>query len=214
MPHPVNLYVGLGTLTPIMDPRLSSKSLYLAVQPDEALYIEVQRWKRIAKEKPLKFFVVGRGGVGKSALVNHLLELDREKDGAKEGFTGNATTQAVRSYTGSKHDMQVIAYDTPGLQDFRLRDEDTIKQLVDTTDSTVDVCLYCASLETRVSQEDRRICSLLTNAFKPTLWEKAIFVLTFANSERVVCSDYEALIDRFKDNLKDCLKVREFLLIK
>ena len=189
-------------------PRSFSESRH--VLPDEALDMErsvgVQQWKTLARARPLKFLVEGRGGVGKSSLVNNLLELDRSsKEGAREGFTGRATTQAVRQHTGSKHGIEVIAYDTPGFQDLTLREEDIIVQLVKTTDSTVDVCLYCASLETRIGQEDRRICSLLTNAFEPTLWEKAIFVLTFANSEKVA-NDYETIVDNFKNNLKHCLK--------
>ena len=189
-----------------------SESLDQHVLPDEALDMErnvrVQQWKTLARARPLKFLVAGRGGVGKSSLVNNLLELDRSgEEGAKEGFTGRATTQAVSKHTGSKHGIEVIAYDTPGFQDLTLREEDIIAELVDTTDSTVDVCLYCASLETRISEEDRRICSLLTNAFKPTLWEKAIFVLTFANSvsTKVDKCDYDAIVDCYKTSLQQCL---------
>ena len=191
-------------------PRPVSETLDLQVLPDEALDMErnvrVQQWKTLANARPLKFLVAGRGGVGKSSLVNNLLELDRSsEERAREGFTGSATTQAVCSYTGSKHGIQVIAYDTPGFQDLQLAEGGVIAELVDKTDSMVDVCLYCASLETRISQEDRRICSLLTSAFKPKLWEKAIFVLTFANSEKVVKSDYEALVECYKNSLQDCL---------
>ena len=145
--------------------------------------------------------------MGKSTLVNNFLDLDRKSktECAEEGFTGRATTQAVRKHTGSKHGIEVIAYDTPGLQDLRLRDEKIITELVDTTDSMLDVCLYCASLETRISNDDKRICSLLTNAFKPTLWKKAIFVLTFANSEKLA-NDYKTIVDNLKDDLELCLK--------
>ena len=179
------------------------------VLPDEALETErdvkVREWKTLANERPLKFLVAGRGGVGKSSLINNLLELNSSsKEGAEEGFTGGATTQAVRGHNGSKHGIKVIAYDTPGFQDLQLTEKEIIAELVDETHSMIDVCLYCASLEMRVCQEDRRICSLLTNAFK-MLWEKAIFVLTFANTEKVRRSDYEALIERYKSNLKDCL---------
>ena len=179
------------------------------VLPDEELdterEAEVRRWMTLAG-RPLKFLVTGRGGTGKSSLVNNLLDIGRDtEEGAQEGFTGNATTQAVRSYTGSKHGIQVIAYDTPGFQDLKLREEDIIAELVDKTDSKVDVCLYCASLEIRISQEDKRICSLLTKAFQTKLWEKTIFVLTFANAEKVTKTDYETLVNNFKDNLKECL---------
>ena len=182
----------------------------LRVLPDEALDMEraaeVQQWKGLENARPLKFLVAGRGGMGKSSLVNNLLELDRSsEEGAKEGFTGSATTQAVCEHTGSKHDIRVIAYDTPGFQDFELPEEDIIAELVYRTDSMLDVCLYCASLEARIGDEDRRICSLLTNAFTPTLWEKAIFVLTFANSEKVL-NDYEKIVENFKKKLKHCLK--------
>ena len=181
------------------------------VLPNEELDTErdakVQEWKTLANARPLKFLVAGRGGVGKSSLINNLLELNRT-EGAKEGLTGDATTQAVGKYTGSKHGIEVIAYDTPGFQDLQLKDEDIIAELVDKTGSMVDVCLYCASLETRICQEDKKICSLLTMAFNEKLWQTAIFVLTFANSRRVnvTRSDYEILVERYKSNLKDCLK--------
>ena len=190
-----------------------SETVY--VPPDEALDVErdvsVQKWKASAKSRPLKFLVAGRGGVGKSSLVNNILdsELDSSSaERAREGRTGNATTQAVCRHTGSKHGIQVIAYDTPGFQDLELAEENILAKLVDETDCMLDVCLYCASLDgMRISQEDRRICSLLTNAFKPKLWEKAIFVLTFANtvSDKVVESDYNELVDHYKNNLKGCL---------
>ena len=180
--------------------------------PDEALDAErdvrVQEWMTQAKARPLKFLVAGRGGVGKSSLINKLLDLDcSSEEGAKEGFTGRATTEAVSKHTGRKHGIEVIAYDTPGFQDVELPEENILAELQGKTDSEVDVCLYCASLEGRISEEDKRICSLLTKAFTPKLWEKTIFVLTFANAERVVGSDdYDKLIDNFKHNLKGCLK--------
>ena len=187
----------------------SSMSETLYVLPNEELDTErdvkVQEWKTLANARPLKFLVAGRGGVGKSSLINNLLELNRT-DGASEGFTGGATTQAVGRYTSSKHGIEVIAYDTPGFHDLQLKDEDIIAELVDKTGSMVDVCLYCASLETRICQEDKKICSLLTMAFNEKLWQTAIFVLTFANSERITRSNYETTVERYKSNLKDCLK--------
>ena len=182
------------------------------VLPDEELNtereVEVLKWKKLAEERPLKFLVAGRGGMGKSSLVNNLLDLGRNtEEGAQEGFSGSATTQAVRSHTGNKYGIQVIAYDTPGFQDLKLREEDIIAELLDITDSKVDVCLYCASLEMRISAEDRSLCSLLTKAFQTKLWEKTIFVLTFANTEKVVTrTAYETLVNNFKNNLKECLE--------
>ena len=113
----------------------------VGVLPDEALDAErdakVHEWKTQAK-RSLIFLVVGRGGMGKSSLINNLLELDRScEEGAQEGCTGKATTQAVRKHTGSKHDIQVIAYDTPALQDPSIREEDVIAELVRKTGSKV-----------------------------------------------------------------------------
>ena len=44
--------------------------------------VEAQRWISGANGRPLTFFVSGRGDVGKSALINNLLGLNRNDENA------------------------------------------------------------------------------------------------------------------------------------
>ena len=175
--------------------------------------VDVQKWMAEAKGRPLAFFVAGSGEVGKSALINNLLGLDKnDENAAKEadGLTGIMTTAAVTKHVLRRYDIDMVAFDTPGFQDPNIDDAEIIAQLVQKTGGRVDVFLYCASLRKRVSLEERRICKLLTKAFSASIWEKAIFVLTLANDDKVrqqSADQYQNLISNFDKELRKCVRM-------
>ena len=62
---------------------------------DERLRDELQRWSN-DKKKPLVLVAVGRGGAGKSTLVNNLLELkEGDEQFCPEGDLASAETTTV-----------------------------------------------------------------------------------------------------------------------
>ena len=190
--------------------RISDSLHYHSSSTDEEtsmeLSVKMKEWAKNVSKRPLKFFVAGKGGAGKSALINNLLGL-RKEECAKEGFTGEATTRVVQKFVGKKHEVEVIAFDTPGLHDLHIGDKEILSELVKQTGSLCDVFLYCTSLESRVDKSDRAIFSLITRAFSTRPWERTVFVLTFANSERVMMNkDYDQLIKTTESRLCDCLR--------
>ena len=175
--------------------------------------VDVQKWMAEARGRPLAFFVAGRGEVGKSALINNLLGLDKnDENAAKEAdrLVGKMTTAAVTKHKLSRYGIDMVAFDTPGFQDPNIDDAEIIAQLVQKTGGRVDVFLYCASLLRRVSKEEHRICKLLTKAFSASIWEKAIFVLTHANDDKVrqeSADEYQELISNFDEELRKSVRM-------
>ena len=176
---------------------------------------QIRKWMSEAEGRALHFLAVGRGGVGKSALINNLLELDKGSENAaverKKCHDATITTTSVSAHTLQLHrnGIDVVAFDTSGFQDPNIEDLDIIAQIVRKTREHVDVFLYCASLRQRISREDYRICSLLTKSFGKSVWAKAIFVLTRANDddiEQKSADEYAQIIANGKTQLQKAVK--------
>ena len=138
---------------------------------------EVMAWFRASQS--VKIFITGKTGVGKSSLVNALVG-DKV---AKEGDTLDPQSAKVTSYEKSISDVKVTVWDSPGLQDGTSREEEYLADMEENC-KDVDLCVYCVSLlDTRFVEgcDDIIAMKKLTGVFGQTLWEHAVFVLTFAN---------------------------------
>ena len=132
----------------------------------------------------MKLLVLGKGGSGKSALVNSLLGFNRGDPGtAKESSEGFSVTTSVGCYVIHKNGVNVKIYDTPGLGNEQ-RARLILDQVTDVTKGDVDVVLFCIALSRglRVDDSYYNLISLLTRMYKQGIWRHTIFVLTFANS--------------------------------
>ena len=129
---------------------------------------------------PLKIVTVGRGSVGKSTLINNFFNLPEEK-AAVARRSQRPVTKGVTVYKNTIHGAPVHIYDTPGMQDSRIDEVTVIKELRQQTEGSIDLLFYVASLNNRLEKSDENIIKLLTNEFKPKVWEHAIMVLSFAN---------------------------------
>ena len=151
----------------------------------ETRALALREWEEISRRGPMRIMVAGLGGVGKSTLVNRLFGLGQEENLAEEGYTGKATTKAVRSYRHElKNGVEAIIFDTPGLDDSEKSEHRILAEMKVETREELDLLLYCVSVGNpgaRVAKADIRALCLLTNVFGPSLWKNAIFIATFAN---------------------------------
>ena len=65
--------------------------------------------------KKLNIQIIGKTGVGKSTLINSLLQLKNENEKAKEGL-GECTTKETKAYENKNNYPGIIIYDTRGIE--------------------------------------------------------------------------------------------------
>ena len=171
----------------------------------------LQAWRKSSQERPLRVLICGLGGVGKSTLINGLLQLEG-KERAIEGIRGGATTTVVSKYeTTTKTGVKVCLFDSPGFGDVDIRDETTIAMMEDKTDKKLDMIFYCIGLSgsARIQQGDVQAIKKMTQVFTEKIWNNAVIVLTFANvfEERVAnVEEYTATISRISEKVQQVLR--------
>ena len=127
----------------------------------------------------LKIFVVGETGVGKSTLINSIVE--RRVAKTKIGTT--ACTAEVKEYKKlniTPAGISVSLFDSPGLNDCSGNEDKYIRALEETCQE-VDLVLYCKRLGGRLKDGDKAAMLKLTDRFGEKFWSYVIFVYTFAN---------------------------------
>ena len=77
----------------------------------------IRKW--LEQSKSLRILITGKTGAGKSALVNGIVG----KYVAKEGETLDPETSTVVEYRTTIQDVEVVIYDSPGLQDGTSKEE-------------------------------------------------------------------------------------------
>ena len=129
---------------------------------------------------PLKIVTIGRGGHGKSTLINNLLNLQGE-EAAMSFKSGTPVTTGVTMYNKEVNGVTVYIYDTPGLQDESVDERKIIKEIEKLTKGYVDLLFYVSSLNDRINSADEKIIKSITNEFNHQVWEHAVLVLTHAD---------------------------------
>ena len=192
---------------------------------------ELKAWKKIARNSPLRVMVRGLGGAGKSTLVNTLLQLEGDDEQAKagkkgkarkerqerKGKKGKATTLVVSKHEKTtKSGIKVCFFDTPGLDDPDLDDDEIVARMEKETEKKLDIVFYCLSLggPARVQGGDIKAMKLLTQAFGSRIWKKTMIVLTFANHlerDMVNKEQYDEVIRNITETIKNVLKKKAFV---
>ena len=159
-----------------------------------------EEWRIQSRGRPLKIAIAGQGGYGKSTLINNFLGLPiMEK--ARAGMIGRAVTETVRPYKKEVRGIKVVIFDTPGLCDPRIKNDQTLHDIGEVTGGKVDLLYYCVSLRIgRLTDGDVNAFGMLSKLFGKTLWENTVFVFTFANER---CGDvgYPELIQNLTEEI-------------
>ena len=135
----------------------------------------------------VNILVIGRTGQGKSALVNSLIELGIKKQIVKEGAKGSGCTIIPQSYTYPNiiPGVSVTIIDTPGLQDTQNKEHKHIQEMKSKCQE-ISLVLYCMKMTNhRFTNDDELAIKKFYQAFGQKFWERVVFVLTFANDERL-----------------------------
>ena len=162
---------------------------------DDELKLQMEAWKEATRDRPLRVLICGLGGVGKSTLINRLLQLGPDEKLAKEGRRGGATTSIVSKFERTtERGIKVCLFDTPGFDDVDMSNEEIIAMMDNEVEKELDMVFYCISLDgpARVQRSDVQAIKIMTQAFSNEIWTKAVIVLTFANElEKKVNSKIE-----------------------
>ena len=155
--------------------------------------------------RTIRILITGKTGTGKSALINGIIGTNA----SKEGGLLNRTTSKVEEFKRVAQGVKMLLYDSPGLQD-RTKNEKAYLLDMEKKCKEVDLVLYTIKMsDQRVNVGDVEAMKKLTNAFSEKFWERAMFVLTFANEVRDPENpeDVDANQAFFEKKLKTWLKV-------
>ena len=131
-------------------------------------------------EASLSIVVVGESGQGKSSLINGLLG----EEIAKESDDLEFATESVDRYQYEQNGVHVVLFDTPG---FGVGDDEeeaeTLRKIREACPS-IDILLYCIRMDTKrwPTRSDISTIRQYTGSYGSAIWQRAIFVMTFANT--------------------------------
>ena len=110
----------------------------------------------------------------------------------------------------TKRGVKVCCFDTPGLYDSVLDDDETIAKMERETEKKLDIVFFCLSLDgqARVQGGDVHVMKLLTQVFGSRVWKKTVIILTFANYLEGTSTkkEYNKVIKNITENVQNALK--------
>ena len=131
------------------------------------------------RERPISITIVGRMHVGKSSTISRLIGWHVPLGKFERG------TPTVKKYTVVINGVEFHIFDTPGLCDDLAEsgnDDEYIKEMRKEF-SDVDLLLYVTRLDFDVvSLEEKRAIQLITKAFEPQIWAKAIVAFSWSRN--------------------------------
>ena len=200
----------MADVEPVEEPVAATVAEAPLVITNDKLKEDLQQWAKNKEGKPLVLVVVGRGGVGKSTLVNNLLGLkEGDEQFCPPGNLARAKTKEIQVCKVPIHGVDVHIVDTPGLG-ASLDDIDPKKVIEDLSEQAkhANLLFYCTSLHpsARLDETDVKIVQLFTKAFGPEVWKRTFLLLTFANVCHSSPSDYIEKLKDYADKFGDVLK--------
>ena len=175
----------------ISAPEISEDDVLLgakAVNPDVtieqliSLANDPEILEKIKSAKEFKFIIIGKTGTGKSTLINGLI--GAEVAMVEDDLTTEGVTQEVESYTRKINDIEVVAYDSPGLEDGSGKEEEYLEEIYRTCQQGMGLVIFAISMTGKrftPGNPDTRALVKFTERLKPAIWEKTLVTLTQAN---------------------------------
>lgn len=140
---------------------------------------QIKRWASV--DNKLSVLIAGESGAGKSSLVNKIIGTNA----ASAGLGPRAIQKDVSCYTRTLHTsvgcINVLVFDTPGLNDTNLTAEQICSMMVEKTSSCIHVLIYCIDITSRFRQSDCELLINLTKYFRKGIWDHTVFALTKAD---------------------------------
>ena len=185
----------------------------------ESLKAAFVKWVSEKRQNRLTILITGKTGVGKSRLVNALVG----ERVAEEGRSRDRCTDTVTSYRTKIKGVDVVVWDSPGLQDGTCNERLYLQDMESKLSQGFDVMIYCISMtDTRFYDTDKSAIRTLTEVFGSKLWKNGVVALTFANLKTKDPEEeddlayylgeryfWEKAIDEFLANLNVDLLVRQ-----
>ena len=151
-------------------------------------------FKNTCGKREVNILVAGKTGFGKSTLVNILVG----EEVAKVGETLFPETVDVNPYRLDGSGVDVVIWDTPGLQDGSGKERKYAAKMRKKC-ARYDLVMYCMSMvEPRIREDDIKAITTMTKEFGERIWENAIFVLTFANHVVLTVKTPKEVEERYK----------------
>ena len=146
--------------------------------------------ERGCQHPSIDVLVTGRSGTSKSILINGIFGREVVKE--RHGVVNVARSSSVEFYTSNIDGVQINVWVSSQLQDGSVTDEVNYLRDLKAQCSKVDLVLYCLKMtETRFTpgNPDDQAITKITQTLGHRVWNKTIFVLTYANvAAEVNCS--------------------------
>ena len=174
---------------------------------------DIKKW--LSERNYLRVAVAGKTGAGKSSLLNGFIGLKVFKEGDKL----EPETSEVSEARSVKGNIEVIAWDCPGLHDGTKNEKRYLQDLKRKTQGQLDLLMYCVSVEDPRFDMLRHTNAIrkITTALGKDVWKHSLVVLTFCNyhvtqlsskrlPEREMEGKFEAFLASWKEKVKEALQ--------
>ena len=145
----------------------------------------------------IQILAMGEGAVGKSTLLNGLIGTNF----FKTGDSVNRVTTKLEKRSVTKYGIVINVFDSRGLSDADLDDDDQTLQNAQQECGQIDLFLFCMKMPGRISRTNIQEMKAITRIYGRDIWKKAMFVLTFANTYKP--DQTEQFVDKFEEWTQD-----------
>jgi len=147
----------------------------------------------------VQLLIVSQMGGGKSTLINGLIGAKVAK--VEAGMVDHGVTTKVEPHSKIIDNTEFIVYDSPGLEDGTGREKEYLDELYKHCHDA-DLAIFTVRMTNRFVPNNPDVRSMVhfTEKFTPSIWTKAVVVITCANL--VEALNPEARLESFQDKEK------------
>ncbi len=134
---------------------------------------------QISRQEKFVFLLIGRTGVGKSSLINKLMDKEVTATSRRK-----ATTLDVKFYDNDINGVKFTIVDTPGLCDDIAEEGKDQKyiELIRSEVNSIDLLWFVTPIyEPRIRRDELDGIKIITEMFGIDIWKHSIIVFTFAD---------------------------------